>query len=233
MTRVADDKKAQSNRRTVALNFFCRPAAAQKNFWLTKKIKFGNLRVVAAENFLSRDVCLKKHGLIGEIGMIITDKGYKKILLEIEKLKDELKAVREDKASAYILTGDTWHDNPYFKMVEQKERQILNRIDELYISLNRADHVEVVQRNVEEVALGSIIKCRFMYEEEAEFEEEIFEIVGHGESNADERQISYESPVAKNLLGHKLNDTVTFETPAGKASYTITKFYNDWDEVES
>ena len=165
--------------------------------------------------------------------MIMTDKGQQKILLELEKIKAELKDVREDKASAYILTGDTWHDNPYFKMVEQKERQLLNRMNELYNSLRRAEYIEIGQRNTQEVAIGSIIKCRFTYEDEPESEEEIFEIVGHGETDAEKRQISYESPVAKNLLGHKLNDSVTFDTPGGKAAYTIVKFYGDWSEVES
>lgn len=165
--------------------------------------------------------------------MIITNKGRQKILLELEELNEELKKVRENKASAYVLTGDTWHDNPYFKMVEQKERQILNRINELHINLNRAEYVEIAQRNVEEVAIGSIIKCHFTYEDEPDVEEEIFEIVGCGETDAENQQISYESPVAKNLMGHKLNDTVTFDTPGGKASYTIVKFYGDWSEVDS
>ena len=165
--------------------------------------------------------------------MIITDRGRKKILCELENLKSELKNVREDKASAYIQTGDTWHDNPYFKMVEQKEGQLLKRINELLISLNCADYVEIGQRNIDEVALGSIVKCQFTYGNESESEGVIFEIVGHGETDVENHQISYESPVAKNLLGHKLNDLVTFNTPVGKASYKILKFYGDWSEVES
>lgn len=164
--------------------------------------------------------------------MIMTDKGYQKISEELEKLDAELKKVREDKASSYILTGDTWHDNPYFKMVEQKERQILDRMSELNATLKRAEYVELEKRNVTEVALGSIIKCQFIYEQDPVTEEEVFEIVGHGEADADKNQISYESPVAKNLMGHKVNDCVTFDTPGGKASYTIVKFYADWSEVD-
>lgn len=165
--------------------------------------------------------------------MIMTEQGRQQYLEELDELKVKLKKLRENKASAYVLTGDTWHDNPYFKMLELDERQIIKRFNEIQELLSKAEFVDVVEHNTVDVAIGSIFKCRFVYDDDPEPEEEIFEIVGYGETAIDGGKISCESPVAKSLLGHKLNDVVEFDTPEGKAAYTIVKFYNDWSEAEN
>lgn len=165
--------------------------------------------------------------------MVITEQGRDKYLAELDRLKIKLKKLRENKASAYVLTGDTWHDNPYFKMLELDERQIIARFNEIQDLLIKAEVVDVAEHNTDEIAIGSIFKCKFMYDDDDEPEEDVFEMVGYGETALEGGRISCESPVAKNLLGHKLNDVVEFETPTGKASYTIVKFYNDWSEAEN
>ena len=53
--------------------------------------------------------------------MKITAEGKEKLQAQIEKLTKDLEKLREEKANAYVLTGDTWHDNPYFNQLEQAE----------------------------------------------------------------------------------------------------------------
>jgi transcription elongation factor GreA len=51
--------------------------------------------------------------------------------------------------------------------------------------------------------------------------EKNYEIVGVNEAKPMEGKISSESPLGKAFLGHRLNDTVTVQTPAGPAIYEI------------
>ena len=163
----------------------------------------------------------------------ITEKGRENLQAQIEKLREDLKKLRDNKASAYTQTGDTWHDNPYFNQLERDEMQLIKQIAEIQETIENAEILDNTNVDTEKISIGSIFKCACVYEDFDEPEEEIYEIVGQGENDIDNGKIHYESPVAKHLLGHKLNDVVKFETPAGKVSYTIIKIYKDWAEAKA
>jgi transcription elongation factor GreA len=50
-----------------------------------------------------------------------------------------------------------------------------------------------------------------------------YEIVGSEEADMRARKLSHVSPLGAALMGKKKGDTFTFETPAGKQTYTIEK----------
>ena len=52
-----------------------------------------------------------------------------------------------------------------------------------------------------------------------------FEIVGEDEANIKEYKISYLSPLAKLLLGCRVNDEVVWNKPSGNEKLTITDIY--------
>ena len=164
--------------------------------------------------------------------MKITVEGQKKILSNIAKLKEELQKVREEKANAYVLTGDTWHDNPYFNQLEQAEQRVIVEINDLQKVLEEAEVVDTASRNADVIDIGSVVKCSCLYSDSDEPEEEIYEIVGHGETDIDAGKISYNSVVAQNIIGHKVNDEITFEIPSGKVKYKVLAIYPDWQSVE-
>ena len=59
-----------------------------------------------------------------------------------------------------------------------------------------------------------------VYDEE--FDEEVeYHIVGSTEADPMNNKISDESPVGKALIGHKVNDTVIVEAPAGEIKLKI------------
>lgn len=160
----------------------------------------------------------------------ITLEGKQKMEANIQELMEELKELRKEKAIAYDLTGDTWHDNPYFNKLEQDERVLNTKIEEIEAILKDAEIIDEVTRNMEIVEIGSIVKCACTY---PDFEEiVIFEIVGHGETDVENGKIHYESVVAQNIMGLRVNDTVSFDTPGGKVQYKIITFYKDWDAVK-
>lgn len=161
--------------------------------------------------------------------MKITVEGKQKMEAHIQELMEELKELRKEKALAYDLTGDTWHDNPYFNKLEQDERVLNTKINEVEGILKNAEVIEDTVRSMETVEIGSIVKCLCIY---PSFEEiAVFEIVGHGETDVENGKIHYESLVAQNIMGLHVNDNVSFDTPGGRVQYKIVEFYENWDDV--
>lgn len=90
----------------------------------------------------------------------ITLEGKQKIEENIQELMEELKQLRKEKVVAYNLTGDTWHDNPYFNKLEQDERALNTKINEAQEILKNAEIVDSASRNMETVEIGSIVETK-------------------------------------------------------------------------
>lgn len=163
--------------------------------------------------------------------MIITKEGKRNLELKLSELRDKLTALEKEKAYAYTATGDTWHDNPYFDMLRRDEEALVKDIKEREEFLHNAEVLEDIPTGCEDVVnIGSRIKCIIEYSFDDEKEETILEIVGHGEADSMRGKIAYDSPVGEHLMGHASGDIVTFEVPAGTASYKILDFYSETDK---
>ena len=159
----------------------------------------------------------------------ITPGGEKLILQQIANLEQELKQVRIDKNNAFNACGDDKIANPNFHKLEQDERILEERIREIQHIYKSAELIKFDERNTEEVEIGSIVKCLFEYPDFTE--EEIYEIVGYGESNIEENKLFYDTPVAKKLIGLKMGDEAIMTVPSGKVKCKILNLYSAWDEV--
>lgn len=159
----------------------------------------------------------------------ITPKGKQLIIQQIAYLEQELKQVRMDKNNAYHACGDDKLANPHFHKLEQDERILEERIQEIQHTYKTAVFIKFDERNTEKVDIGSIVKCSFEYTDFTE--EEIYEIVGYGESNLEENKIFYDTPVAKKLIGLKIGEETILSVPSGKVKCKVLKMYSAWDEV--
>lgn len=162
----------------------------------------------------------------------LTLEGKKNIEMQIKETESELAKVREEKKLAYTLTGDTWHDNPYFNKLEQEEERVIKKLMNLQSIIKEAVIIADDQRNLSTVDLGSIFGCSFYYDDEDE-ETGVFEIIECEGLSSMRGKIHHKSVVAQNLMGLGQNESVSFETPGGIAHYKILKFYKSWDEVEN
>ena len=182
---------------------------------------------------------MRHHHLLGKIlnkgvffvGIKMTIEGKQRLESEIKKIERDLEILRHDKNIAYESSGDTWHDNPYFKMLESAEATLLKNIREKTEKINFAEIVEKSEKKNEIISIGSIVKCKCVYADGIDIN--VFEIVGHGESDPLNGKVNYDSPVGKSLLGCKVGDTVSITTPGGLNQYTILRFYNDWKETDN
>ncbi|MCM3122018.1 GreA/GreB family elongation factor [Mesobacillus sp. AQ2] len=159
----------------------------------------------------------------------ITPSGEQLILQQIARLEQELKQVRMDKNIAFNACGDDKLANPNFHKLEQDERILMDRLNEIQQTYKTAELIEFKERNTKEVAIGSIVKCLFEYP--ADSEEETYEIVGYGESNIDENKIYYDAPVAQKLISLKVGEETILSLPSGKIKCRVIGLYSTWDEA--
>ena len=159
----------------------------------------------------------------------ITPRGKRIILQQIADLKEELKQVRLDKNQAFCACGDDKLANPNFHKLEQDEQILEERIREIQHVLKTAEHIQFDERNMDQVDIGSIVKCSFEYPDFTE--EETYEIVGYGESNVEENKLFYGTPVAMQLLGMRVGEEKILTVPSGRVKCQILKMYRAWEEV--
>ncbi|BBB48338.1 transcription elongation factor GreA [Pelolinea submarina] len=146
----------------------------------------------------------------------LTPDGIEKVQAELEILINEKRPELSRRLRAAIEMGDLSENADY---ISAKEDQgfIEGRILELQHILKNAVAIEE-NENREYVQIGSEVVVK-----EEEYPEETFNIVGSKEANPDEGKISYESPIGKALLKHRVGDIVRVETPAGSINFKIVR----------
>ncbi|MEO2818565.1 GreA/GreB family elongation factor, partial [Lacticaseibacillus rhamnosus] len=92
-----------------------------------------------------------------------------------------------------------------------------NRIVTIQTMLRYAEIIDAKAVAKNEVSIGK----KVTFEEDGD--EETYEIVGAAEADAFNGKISNESPIAQGLIGRKVGDQVTINTPGGEMTVKITK----------
>ena len=79
------------------------------------------------------------------------------------------------------------------------------------------DHAKIIEDTTEEgvVGLGTTVTIAYVEDDD----EEEYKLVGSLEANPFENKISNESPIGKAILGKKIGDIVSVESPNG--SYDV------------
>ena len=164
----------------------------------------------------------------------LTKEGRNKLEAEIARLHTDLEKIRAEKAIAYTASGDCWHDNPGFNALEQREKKIAENISENNKLLQIAELVDITERNVSRVRLGSIVKIERYFVETDESFEDVWEIVGYGESDPENRKIAYNAPLAVILLEMKRGEIKTVNHPRkGPVDYELLGLYASWEDYKS
>jgi len=144
---------------------------------------------------------------------VLTPEGHKKLLQELEVLRQKRKDIADRIQEAKEL-GDLSENAEYH---EAKNDQAFSegRIVEIEALLNNARVVSKSLKNTGTIQLGSIVTVskgnqKFTYH-----------IVGINEADPLHGKISNESPLGKVFFGKKKGDTVEVQTPKGPQVFTI------------
>lgn len=141
----------------------------------------------------------------------MTQTGYDQIKAEIADLQEKQPGMIQNLKEAAAL-GDR-SENAEYTTAKRDLRRLQGRIHYLTKQINFAKIVE--PKNDDQVEMGKLITILFPDETQPE----VFEIVGKEEADLDENKLSFNSPIAKALLGHKPGDHVQIEAPNG--NYTV------------
>ena len=134
----------------------------------------------------------------------------------IEQLKEELRELRTtgrndiaEKIKEAKSFGDL-SENSEYDEAKSDQAKLEARILEIEYTLSHATVLDESTLSTEKVYTG--LKVRVSSEE---FGEEEYLLVGAPQADPMHFKLSDESPVGKALLGHKVGDIVTVETPMG------------------
>ncbi len=138
---------------------------------------------------------------------------------KLEKELQELKTVKRREVVERIKNARSFGDlseNSEYDSAKEEQAFVEGRIAMIEKMLRNAVIIEDDENN-DIVTLGKSVT----FIELPDGEEETYTIVGSAESDPFEGKISNDSPIAKSLLGKKVGDEVTVQTPGGEINVKI------------
>jgi transcription elongation factor GreA len=147
----------------------------------------------------------------------LTAEGAERLRNELEYLKGPARDQLAQRLRAAIQQGDL-SENADYIAAKEEQAFLEGRILELSQILSNVQIIEE-KRNERGIAdIGSHVTIQ-----EDEFDPETYHIVGPKEADPRQSRISHESPIGRALLGKRVGDTVTAETPNGSIRFKILK----------
>ena len=136
--------------------------------------------------------------------------------LELEELKTVNRGEIIERIKIARSFGDL-SENSEYESAKDEQAFVEGRITTLETMIRFAEIIDNNNVNQDEVALGKTIT----FIELPDGDEEEYIIVGSAEADPLAGKISNDSPIARALIGKKLNDEVTISTPGGDMSVKI------------
>lgn len=145
----------------------------------------------------------------------LTPEKFEELKAELEHLKTvRRKEVAESLEYARSL-GDL-SENAEYQEARDMQAAIEERIQHLEGVIKEAKIVAHKKKG-DVVGLGSSVTIQ----KKGEKENRTYTIVGSEEANIHEHKLSYLSPLGEALMGKTKGDEFTFDTPAGKQTYSV------------
>lgn len=140
---------------------------------------------------------------------ILTPAGFNRLKSELDTLKITKRKEVTAKIREALEFGDPW-GNPKYEMAKQEQAFVEGRIKTLESLLENAKVVKQAKQ-ADTIQLGSLVSVLDL----ETGDEHSYIIVGSAEADPLNNRISYKSPVAQALLGHRAGDVVEADCPIG------------------
>ncbi len=147
----------------------------------------------------------------------ITPQGFEKLREEYVRLLS-VERPQVVQVVAWAASNGDRSENADYQYGKRRLREIDKRV---YFLKNRMEDAEVVdpeKMNSNQVFFGATVTI-----ENDDGDEVIYQIVGEDEIDLKQKKISWKSPLAKALLGKKVDDQVKLIKPVGEELVTILK----------
>lgn len=148
--------------------------------------------------------------------IIVTTEGLKKLEEELEYLKTTKRKEVVEAIRVALSFGDL-SENSEYDEAKTEQGKTESRISELEEMLKHVKVVDDTDIKTDKVSVGNVIKVH-----DEDFDEDIeYILVGSTEADPMANKISDLSPIGQAIMGAKVGDTVSYETPGGDAHLTI------------
>ncbi len=146
----------------------------------------------------------------------MTLSGYNKLKEEVRYLKNiERPQIVEAIANARAL-GDL-SENAEYHSAKERQGLVESRIAELEDKLSKAQVIDVSNIKSDLIKFGATVE---LADNDSDTNSK-FQIVGSDEADIKNGLLPITSPIAKALIGKKIDDVVEVNTPSGLKSYTV------------
>lgn len=150
--------------------------------------------------------------------LFITEEGKKEKEERLKYLKNVKRLEVLDKLKVARDFGDL-SENSEYDAAKKEQSIVETEIASIEETLRKATIVSSVGLNKDQVNVGNTVR---VYDMDFQ-EEDTYKVVGVIESNPDKNFVSNESPIGSALLGKKVGDIASFETPGGTVQLKILK----------
>lgn len=146
----------------------------------------------------------------------ITYEGFEKIENELKILKtverpNVIKSIAEAREH-----GDL-SENAEYHAAKEKQSFIEGRIADLENKISRAEVINTKKLKSDKIIFGATVTLGDIDNKQ----NLIYQIVGTEEADVENGKISISSPLAKALLGKKIDDTIEVSSPGGSKEYEV------------
>ncbi len=147
----------------------------------------------------------------------MTKRGYDTLEEELRHLKNEERH-RIIKAIAEAREHGDLSENAEYHAARERQSFVEGRIQELEAKLSRAEVIDAARlAGSETVTFG----CTVTLADDATDEESTYQIVGEDEADIRAGRLSVVAPLARAIIGKKVNASAEVSTPKGLKTYTI------------
>ncbi len=153
----------------------------------------------------------------------MSDKSIPMTLNGYNKLQEELKNLRNVERPAVINAissarelGDL-SENAEYHSAKEKQSIIESRISEIETKLSKATIIDVSNIDSDIIKFGASVE---IVDDDTDVVSK-FQIVGSDEADIKSGLLPITSPLARALIGKKVDDSIDVNTPSGIKSYTV------------
>lgn len=147
--------------------------------------------------------------------VVLTREGQQKLVEELEFLQSVERPKVQEEIQIAKGFGDL-SENAEYSAARERQARVEGRILELQQKL---DHAEIVEDDAQGDGAG--IGC-FVRVFDMEYEEEdTYKLVGATEADPKQLYVSNESPIGAALIGARVGDIISVETPGGEIKLKI------------
>ena len=146
----------------------------------------------------------------------ITNIGFEKLEEELKKLKS-IERPTVIKSIAEAREHGDLSENAEYHAAKEKQSFIEGRIADLENKISRAEVIITKKLKSNKVIFGATVTLG----EVGKKKQLVYQIVGTEEADVESGKISISSPLARALLGKKVDDSVEVYSPGGSKEYEV------------